>query len=303
MGNPTIAVPSLAKFFESNHAVEAVVSNPPKPMGRGRKLNQTPVAKKALELELPLFQPQALTELDFIDSLRTIQPELFVVVAFKILPEVLLDIPSLGAVNLHASLLPAYRGAAPIQRALMKGDAETGLTTVLIEPRVDGEGILLQQKIYIRLEDDCGSLTARMAVEGANLLLTTVDQLENGSLTPQPQNPEYVSWAPKIQPEECRINWDEPAEKIHNLIRALSPAPGAYTFLNQRRIKFLKSSVIKEDVSSSPRIVVSRTSRDITIGTGCGLLQPLIVQPEGKRKMSVEDFLRGASIQAGDRFH
>jgi methionyl-tRNA formyltransferase len=303
MGNPAIAVPSLTKFNASNHLVEVVVSNPPKPMGRGRKLNQTPVANQALELNLPLFLPQKLTEPDFIESLKVIQPELFVVVAFKILPEVLLDIPSRGAVNLHTSLLPAYRGAAPIQRALMNGDSETGLTTFLIEPKVDRGAILLQQRMSIHPEDDYGSLAEKMAIEGANLLLKTVYQLEDGSLKPQPQNPAAVSWAPKIKPEECRINWDQPAEKIHNLIRALSPTPGAFTFLNQRRIKFLKSSVISTETNPSPGVVVSRTPREMTIGTGNGLLQPLVVQPEGKRKMSVQEFLRGASIQTGDRFH
>ncbi|MFQ6612180.1 MAG: methionyl-tRNA formyltransferase [Fidelibacterota bacterium] len=302
MGNPAIAIPALKELHHSSHDVLAVVSNPPKPMGRGRIPDETSVVKTAIQLGLPLFQPVSLTDSDFIESIKVHNPDLFVVVAFRILPEILLTIPRKGSINLHTSWLPKYRGAAPIQRVLMNGESETGLTTFLIEPKVDRGAILLRKKVIIEPEEDCGMLTEKMALMGADLLLETVDKFEQGTLKPRPQNPGSVSWAPKIKPEDCLINWSWTAEKIHNLIRAMSPKPGAHTFLKQRRFKIFKSEVIKTEKEYAPGTVVNKTKQHLFIGTGFGLLKPLIIQLEGKRQMSIEDYLRGAPIEIGQYF-
>ena len=207
MGNPEIAKQTLTALHESKHQVVSVVSNPPKSMGRGRTLNYSPIGKLAQKLKLDFIPAESMKDQDFHFKLKSLSPDLFVVVAYKILPRDLLKIPKIGAVNLHASLLPKYRGAAPIQHALLNGDEETGITTFFIEPKVDTGAILLQEKIIINDDDDFGSLSKKVMVKGATLMLRTLDKIEDGTIQTINQNSDLASLAPKIRKKMYKIDW------------------------------------------------------------------------------------------------
>ncbi|MGK9368935.1 methionyl-tRNA formyltransferase [Melioribacter sp. Ez-97] len=294
MGTPDFAVPSLERLIASEHNVKLVVTAPDKERGRGRKITPTPVKEVALRNNLKVVTPSDLTDDSFINLLKEINADLFVVVAFRILPAKVFTIPPAGTINLHGSLLPKYRGAAPIQWALINGDKETGLTTFFIDEKVDTGNIILQQKIKIEDDDDYGSLYDKMKTEGAELLLKTVDLIESGNYTLQKQDPAQVTMAPKITKELCRIDWNLPAKKIHNLIRGLSPHPGAFFVHNDKTYKVYKSAVVKE-----PALIPSeihQTKKEIFIGTGEGTLQILQIKPEGRKTMTSEEFLRGYSL-------
>lgn len=301
MGNPIIAVPSLRVLANSSHQVVGVVSNRPKPMGRGRQLMETAVGQEAREQQLNLIHAYNLKDAQFLNSLSSLEADLFIVVAFKILPRIILEIPRLGAINLHTSLLPKYRGAAPIQRAVMNGDGETGLTTFLIEPKVDAGGILLQKSVEICPQDDYGTLSKKMAILGAELLLDTINQYATGNVIPLPQENELSTLAPKINKEECIIKWSNSAEQIHNQIRGLSPVPAAYTKINGKRMKVYRTEVVSGKLSGNPGVVLIRTSNELIVQSGDGGLRILEVQMEGKRRMPIEDCLRGIKIDLGDQ--
>ena len=300
MGNPAIATPILIAIHESNHQILGVVSNAPKPMGRGRSLKHTAVGKLATELTLNFIPANSLNDKSFQAKLQALNPDLFVLVAFRILPKALLDIPTHGSVNIHTSLLPAYRGAAPIQHALLNGEKETGITTFMIEPKVDTGSILLQEKIEIDEEDDCGSLTEKMAIRGAGLILNTLDLLEKGEIEPKSQNDSLASIAPKISKEMCRLDWSYSVEKIHNKVRALSPFPGAFTLMNGKRMKILRTKIINETHSFPPGHVSLLDKSRMAISCGDGQLELLEVHLEGKRKMAMADCLRGIHVALGN---
>jgi methionyl-tRNA formyltransferase len=294
MGTPDFAVPSLERLIDSRHSVKLVVTAPDKERGRGRKVTPTPVKEVALRNNLEVVTPPDLTDDSFLNLLKEINADLFVVVAFRILPAKVFTIPPAGTINLHGSLLPKYRGAAPIQWALINGDKETGLTTFFIDEKVDTGNIILQQKVKIEDDDDYGSLYDKMKTEGAELLLKTVDLIESGNYTLQKQDPEQVTMAPKITKELCRIDWNLPAKKIHNLIRGLSPQPGAFFVLNDKVYKVYKSAVVKEPILKPAEIL--QTKNEIFIGTGEGTLQIIRIKPEGRKTMTSEEFLRGYSL-------
>lgn len=291
-GTPEFSLPTLRALFNSRHQVVGIVSAPAKPIGRGRMVKQTPVAMEAGAIGLPLLQPEKLKDPDFLASLKAWQADVFVVVAFRILPDEVLSQPRYGAVNLHASLLPAYRGAAPIQWALWNGETETGITVFRIEKSVDTGNILKQIRVKILSEDDAGTLAERLAVIGADLMVQTLDELERGELQPYPQDHRLATAAPKITREHCEIDWRRTAVEIHNQIRALSPEPGAGSWFDHRYWKFYKSEVESADDPPAAGEMLIRDDR-ILLGTGNGVLRITELQVQGRKRMMVEEFLRG----------
>ena len=301
MGNPEFAVPSLYQLSSSIHEIAAVVTNPDKPQGRGRKPLSTPVAKCAEDLGIPVLSSENLREDNFSALLSDLLPDLFVVVAFRILPEILLKIPKVGCINLHGSILPKYRGAAPIQWALLNGDSLTGLTTFMLKPSVDTGDILLKKEVVIYPGDNCGVLSQRMSHVGAQLLKETVDRLESDELKPCKQDNSLATKAPKFKPEVRVIDWSRSEKEIHNLIRALTPLPGAHSFMSGKRLKICRSRA-GMSTGTSPGTIISADKNSFLVSCGSGSLQVLEVQVEGKKRLSARDYLAGAKLTSGDCF-
>ncbi len=293
-GTPDFAVPSLKILHESDHKVAAVVTAPDKERGRGRKVSATPIKEFAVGNHIPVLQPDSLKDENFIKELKDYSADLFVIVAFKILPRDVFTIPTEGSFNLHGSLLPKYRGAAPIQWALINGETETGLTTFFLEEKVDTGNILLKKEVKIDPADDLGSLHDKMSVAGADLVLQTVNLIESGQYKLLEQDNNLATPAPKIQKEHCRIEWDFPAEKIHNLVRGLSPQPGAFFVHENKLYKVYITKVIEDNNLTTGKIRETKT--EIFVGCGQGSIQILELQPEGRRRMKTEEFLRGYSL-------
>lgn len=294
MGTPDFAVPSLKILLESRHEVKAVVTAPDKERGRGRKVSFTPVKEFALQNNLPVLQPEKLKNPEFIEQLKNFNADLFVVVAFRILPKDVFTIPTKGSFNLHGSLLPKYRGAAPIQWAIINGEKETGVTTFKLEEKVDTGNIYLQEKLKIEDEDDLGSVHDKMSLLGAEVVLKTVDLIDSGNFRLQKQDDSLTSPAPKITKETGKIDWNKSAEEIHNLIRGLSPFPGASFYHNNKQIKIYKTKIdIAEKLEPAE---IKQTKKELYIGTGNGTLDILELQQEGKKRMTAEEFLRGFSF-------
>lgn len=290
MGTPDFAVPSLKILCDSIHSVAAVVTGMDKERGRGQKVEFTPVKKFAIENNIPVLQPEKLKDPSFISEIRSYQPDLIVVVAFRILPEELFTIPEFGSFNLHASLLPKYRGAAPIQWCLMNGDKKTGVTTFKLEQKVDTGNIYLMKEIDIDDDDDMGSLHDKLSFLGAETVLETVNMIEEGNINLILQNDSESTPAPKITKEMGSINWNNPAFNIHNLVRAFSPAPGAYFFHDNKQIKIFRTQVCAENISPGK---IKASSDELIVGCGEGSLKILELQLEGKKRMDAESFLRG----------
>lgn len=294
MGTPDFAVPSLSKIFHSRHKISAVVTAPDKERGRGQKISYTPVKEFALENHIPLLQPVKLKDTGFIEELSKYHADLFVVVAFKILPPEVFALPAKGSFNLHASLLPKYRGAAPIQWAVINGEKETGVTTFALEQVVDTGNIYIQRKIEIKEEDNLGTVHDRLSFLGADAVLETIDMIESGEYKLLPQDNSLATPAPKITKETGRIDWQNGAEKIHNLIRGLSPYPGAYFINKQKLFKVYKSEIIEENLNAGE----FKQGKDfLYIGTSDKVISIKEIQQEGRKKMNISDFLRGYSFQ------
>lgn len=302
MGTPEFAVPGLKAIAASGHTVTLVVTGPDKPAGRGRNLRETPVKRLARELNLPVLQPTSLKSADFVSHIKQLQADIIVVVAFRILPAELINAARLGAINLHASLLPKYRGAAPINWALINGDKQTGITVFQIKPQVDTGDILLQQAVDIAEQDTYGDLYDRLSRLGAPALVTVLDQLANGSAAAIPQNDALASKAPKIFPQMGAINWSNSAAVLKNQIHGLSPVPGAYAYFGKKRIKFLRARYSSEELGGTPAEIVVRDKNQLGIQTGSGVLYPLELQAEGKKALPVAEFLKGFQAKIGERF-
>ena len=293
-GTPDFAVYSLKSLFESEHEIAAVVTAPDKQRGRGRKVSFTPVKQYALENGIDILQPEKLKDSGFVQNLQNYNADLYVVVAFRILPEVVFTIPPMGTFNLHGSLLPKYRGAAPIQWALINGDTETGLTTFFLKKKVDTGNIIIQKKLAIQEQDNFESLHDKMAELGASLVLETVEIIEKGNIIELPQDDTQASPAPKITKEICKIDWNKSAREIHNLVRGLSPFPGAFFIRGQILYKVFKTEISSEyDLKPGE---VKRTKTSIYIGCAESGLMINEIQKEGRKRMSAEEFLRGYSL-------
>ena len=298
MGNPNFAVPSLQRITESLHDVIAVVSNPPKSIGRGKRIRETAVGLAAKTMEIPLLQPPKLNDRQFLQYLSWMKPDIFVVVAYKILSDRLLSIPKYGAINLHPSLLPKYRGAAPIQWALINGDSQTAVTTISLSGKIDAGEILLQEIVDINKYDNYSTLAESLGEIGADLVVKTLDGLEADYLKGIQQDESKVTMAPKIKSDDYKIDWSKTAEQIHNLIRAFSQSPGAFTIFNSKRLKIYSSTILEslyENTKFGEIIICSKNQ--LAIQTGKGLLDIGEVQFEGKKRMKVEEFLRGTKLQ------
>src|ERR1035437_3747373 len=291
MGTPDFSVPSLEKIFNSRHKLLAVVTAPDKERGRGQKVSCTPVKEFALHNSLPLLQPERLKDADFVNSLKELVPGLFVVVAFRILPREVFSIPRYGSFNLHASLLPKYRGAAPIQWSIINGDKKTGVTTFALKDKVDTGNIFIQKKIEILDNDNFGAVHDKLSLIGAEAVIETIDLINSGNFTLQDQDDTLSSPAPKINKENGLIDWHKPASDINNLIRGLSTYPGAYFFFKDRLIKIYKASVNKEKVLKPGEIFSSK--KELIIGCGQNALNVIELQLEGRKKLSFSEFLRG----------
>ncbi len=298
-GTPDFAVESLDAIMQSHHEVAAVVTVPDRQAGRGQKVVYSPVKQYALDHDLPLFQPEKLRDPQFLEQLKTFQADMFVVVAFRMLPEAVWNMPPHGTFNLHASLLPRYRGAAPINHAIINGDTMTGVTTFLLNHQIDEGKILLQAETPITPNDNAGTLHDRLAAMGRELVVKTLDGIEAGTLTPRPQDGTPTA-APKIFKDDCFIDFNRPARQVVDFIRGLSPYPAALlTLINPQGEKVLFKifdAIAVEDPSGSPKTLICDEKKVLKIGVSDGFLQIISLQMSGKRKNSVEDFLRGNKL-------
>lgn len=301
MGTPDFAVPSLLKLAKSGYKPVAVVTGADKKSGRGQKLIPTPVKSAAADMGIPILEPKSLKDSSFIREIASLDVELSCVVAFRILPDELISIPKRGTVNLHASLLPLYRGAAPIQRAIMAGEKITGATTFFIRREVDTGNILLQKSLPLAENEDFGSLHDRLAELGADLLLKTIEGIKSGKLKEIPQDDAKATNAPKIKSDDLKINWDNSAGRIHDQVRGLSPFPGVSARVNNLVIKIFKTEISDETVEGySPGEISRITGSYFTVATGDGSLKVLELQRQGKKRMETSEFLRGVDLSTGD---
>jgi methionyl-tRNA formyltransferase len=295
MGTPEFAVPALEKLVAAGWNVIAVITAPDKPQGRGQKLVGSPVKEVAERLEIPVLQPTNLKDPGFQQELKELAADLQIVVAFRMLPEAVWDMPPLGTFNLHASLLPNFRGAAPINWALIQGEQETGVTTFFLQHEIDTGNILFQEKVAILPEDNLGSLYEKLMGMGADLVLRTVESIASKNIHPQPQDEALaIHKAPKIFKETGKIDWTASATSIHNLIRGLSPYPGAWTEIQGKTCKIFTSTTLEGNLSGkAPGEWVSDYKTYLHFQCGQGILVVQELQLEGKKRMKVDELLRG----------
>jgi methionyl-tRNA formyltransferase len=293
MGTPEFAVASLDALVKAGCTIVGVITAPDKPGGRGMQLQQSAVKKYAVEHDLKVLQPEKLKNPEFLAELKSLNADLQIVVAFRMLPEAVWNMPQMGTVNVHGSLLPQYRGAAPINWAVINGEKETGVTTFKLKHEIDTGDILLQERFPIGENDTSGEVHDRMKEIGAALLVKTVKGLADGGLEEAPQSNAEVKHAPKIHIDTCRINWSQPVENVFNLIRGLSPYPAAFTIINEKMLKIYRSK--KEIIFPKSTEGDYETDGKTYLKFACadGYLHLLEVQIEGKRKMPIEEFLRG----------
>lgn len=307
-GTPEFAVASLDAIIKAGHEVAAVVTMPDKPAGRGHHMFQSPVKVYAVEHGIPVLQPVRLKDENFIKQLQAINAPLFVVIAFRMLPEVVWQMPPLGTFNLHGSLLPKYRGAAPINWAVMNGETETGVTTFFLQHEIDTGDIIDRVSLQIGPDENVGSVHDRLMALGASLTVKTVEAIEAGTLTTTPQKEltghQEPTPAPKIFKETCRIDWSREARAVHNHVRGLSPYPAAWSMLDSAMIKIFATNLNPEGAPSNlgPSSYVVINGIRLFVGCSDKAIEVLEVQPQGKRRMTTADYLRGARIPAEGQF-
>ncbi len=300
MGTPDFAVPSLQALHESRHEIALVVTQPDRPRGRGRKIMPSPVKEAAVRFGYDLLQPERVHTPEVHDVISDLEPDLLVVVAFgQILPLSLISMPRYHAINVHASLLPRYRGAAPIQWALIKGESETGVTTMAMDAGMDTGDILLASTVAVEPSDTAATLHDTLAKEGANLLLETVEKLLMGKIDPKPQDPSKASYAPLLKKGDGRINWELPAQNIENFIRGVTPWPGAFTFCDDRRLKIYKSKHLDKKTQEAPGTVLMSFPDELLVATGKGALLIEELQGASGKCMATKDYLCGCSMETG----
>src|SRR5690606_27433222 len=296
MGTPDFAVASLKALLVAGEQVVAVVTAPDKPAGRGQKLHQSAVKVFAEANNLPVLQPEKLRDPQFIETLKSYQADLQVVVAFRMLPEIVWNMPPRGTINVHASLLPQYRGAAPINHAVMNGEKVSGVTTFLLQHEIDTGNILLAQQVEIADTDNAGILHDKLMDAGAETLIKTIKGLRDNTLNPIPQEDiavEELKHAPKIFKEDCRIDWDNSTDQVYNQIRGLSPYPTAFTYLNDKMLKIFESEKMCESHTLTPGKVASDGKTYMRFATQDGYINLKTIQIEGKKRMEINEFLKG----------
>lgn len=297
MGTPDFAVASLNALVEAGFNVVGVVTAADKPAGRGQKLQESAVKQYAVAKGIPVLQPLKLKDPDFIESLRALEAELQVVVAFRMLPEVVWDMPAKGTINLHGSLLPQYRGAAPINHVIINGDTESGVTTFFLKHEIDTGDVIFSEKVDIRPDETAGELHDELMLVGAGLLVKTVTAIASGDYQEQPQPQSgTLKHAPKIFKEDCLIDWNQPAAKIYNLIRGLSPYPTAFTKLNDKVLKIFKAELEDQEPGISAGAFLSDGKTYLKFAAKDGFIKLTDLQYEGKKRMGVDEFLRGMRL-------
>ncbi len=298
MGTPEFAVPALTKLHQSQHEIISVVTVSDRVQGRGRKVRPSAVKQAAEEYGLPILQPARLKLPEFADAINSLEPDLIVVVAFQILPESIFTIPRFGSFNLHASLLPRYRGAAPIHWALLNGDSETGVSTFFLKRRVDTGNIIAQAKTTIEPDDTLETLYLKLMSLGADLVVSTADQIAAGTVRELAQDNALATPAPKVNSTTQLLDFQQSADQCHNRVRAFSPRPGAFTTRDGARLKVISSAIADE--TGIPGTVIKLTQDSFTIACGTGALVVYKVQPESKKAMPVDAYLRGYPLNVGD---
>ncbi len=307
MGTPEFAVPTLQHLINSEYSVVGVVCQPDRPSGRGKKIQVGPVKTLALAQNIPVFQPEKMKAPEFLETLRSWNPDVIVVAAFgRILPQIILDLPPKGCLNVHGSLLPKYRGAAPIQWAVINGERETGVTIMMMDAGLDTGAILEQAVMPISAEDTAGDVASRMAEMGGRLLVPTLQKWVAGSMTPRVQNESQSTLAPILKKEDGLLDWSQSASTLANRVRGLSPWPGGYTFVNGERWGIWRVQVSEkdEDLSSDnhhdlPGAIVGVTKQAIHVQTGHGVLDLIDIQPANKKRMAVSQYVAGHQIEEG----
>lgn len=311
MGTPDFAEESLKAVYNAGYEILGVVTNPDRPKGRGMKMLPSPVKMYAEEKGLKIFQPEKVKKNEeFIEQIKKLNPDLICVVAYgKILPKELLDIPKYGCINVHGSILPKYRGAAPIQWAILNGDKKTGVTTMYMDVGMDTGDMILKKEVEIDEDETTGELWDRLKIEGGKLLVETLKQIENGTAPREKQGDDYTM-APMLSKEMAKIDWNKSVKEIKNLVRGLNPIMGAYTFLNGKKIKFWKVDVAKEneiymgnmDFVRNGTVIVSDYRDGIYIKGKDGILKVIEIQGENSKKMTIQEYLRGNNIEEFEIF-
>lgn len=297
MGTPDFAVASLNALFENGYDIAGVVTAADKPAGRGQKLQESAVKKYAVEKGLKVLQPLKLKDPEFIEELRALNADLQVVVAFRMLPEIVWDMPAKGTINLHASLLPNYRGAAPINHAIINGETESGVTTFFLKHEIDTGDVIFSEKVAIAEDDSAGDLHDHLMEAGAGLLVKTVNAIAEDNYTEQPQTAtDDLKHAPKIFKEFCKIDWNQPVKTVYNLIRGLSPYPTAFTELNDKSIKIFKAHYEETAPGTAAGNYITDGKTFLKFAAADGFITLLDLQYEGKKRMTVDEFLRGMRL-------
>lgn len=297
MGTPEFAVPCLQKIIDEGHEVVAVVTQPDKPKGRGKKLAMPPVKELALKYDIPVYQPLKAREESFVDTLKEMNPELIVVVAFgQILPKSILDIPKYGCVNVHASLLPRYRGAAPLNWVIINGEEKTGVTTMYMDEGLDTGDMILKSEIPLDDEITAGELHDKMRIDGAKVLKETIDLIEKGEAPREKQSNENTCYSPIMNKSLGNIDWNKSAIDIHNLVRGINPWPSAYTTYEGQTMKIWKTKVIDKNSDKDPGTIISVDKEGINVSTSEGIVQIKEIQMAGKKRMEVPEYIKGNNI-------
>ncbi len=302
MGTPDFALPSLEILHQSHHRIVGIVTQPDRPRGRGQKVLPSPVKQYAQSQGIgPILQPERMKDAQFIEALRALRADLFVVVAFRILPEAVFTMPPRGTINLHPSELPKYRGAAPINWTIINGETETAVTTIFIRKEIDAGNIILQKKQPVYPDDTAGSLHERLARSGADLLLESVNLIAEGKVVPRKQDDQLASPAPKLTKEICHLSFAQPARQVKQWIHGLSPYPGGFTFYRERQLKIFRAEVVdSESHAQQPGQILKADKERIWVACQPGIISLLELQMQGKRRLSVVDFLRGNALPEGE---
>ncbi|MCJ7774208.1 MAG: methionyl-tRNA formyltransferase [Desulfobacterales bacterium] len=303
MGTPEFAVPSLNALHKNELQVTCVVTQPDRPKGRGRKLALSPVKSSALRLGYPVVQPESMNDDEVTDTISSYNPDLFVVIAYgHILPEKILKIPKIGAINIHASLLPKYRGSAPIHWSIINREKKTGVTSMFMDKGMDTGDILLTSETDIRSDETTETLHDRLAELGADLLIKTLSGLENNSIKPVSQKHDLATYAPLLRKSDGKIDWTKPSNEIEAFVRGMTPWPGAFTFYNDDRIKIFKVKILETESNEQAGTIVKGFQNELRVATGKGVLSILQLQDASGKRLSVEDYLKGHTIEQGAIF-
>lgn len=300
MGTPEFAVPILEALYNNGQQIALVITQPDRPKGRGRKVTPTPVKAAAIRLGFDVMQPPSIRTAEFANHLAQLQPDLSVVVAYgRIIPKNILSLPKLGTINVHASLLPKYRGPAPIHWAIINQEKKTGVTTMLMDEGLDTGDLIQSATVEIYPEDTTGTLYHRLAERGADLLLQTIRSFEDGNVKPVPQDHSQASYAPLLKKNDGRIDWKLPAQQLHAFVRGMTPWPGAFTFHGDKRLKIFEVEPVPTAVADAPGTVIQGFPDELLVSTGRDALSILEIQGASGKRLLIKDFLRGAKIHPG----